>query len=199
MATTANNQKGNSMANTAKTKKTNTTPPAKKTELLVIINKTEKAESSVNALAAPVVAAAEIVASDSIKSQLCLNILAGQVDPAIIEAHGKRGGLKRLFPGMANAEANALRICLDAKPAQLVAGWSEYTAKAKRVRCISLQALAKTIREPSDSDPKVTLRDALTAWAADNAEFLDNPKKCPASLLDIFIEFELIGETEGEA
>lgn len=179
-------------------RKTNTTPPAKKTELLVVINKTEKSESSVNALAAPVVAASEIVASDSIKSQLCLNILAGQVDPAIIEAHGKRGGLKRLFPGMANAEANALRICLDAKPAKLVAGWAEYTAKAKRVRCISLQALAKTIREPSESDPKVTLRETMMIWAENNAEFLNNPKKCPATLLDIFIEFDLLGETEGD-
>ena len=174
-----------------------TTKPAQSTKaetLMICIGKTEKASTEVNAMSIPVVNAAELVASDSTKAHLCLNILAGHVDPAIREAHAKRGGLKRLFPGMANPEANALRVCLDTPREKLVAGWSKYTVAAKRVRNISLQALAKSVREPS-GETVVTLRDSLKAWIADNDKVI-NAKAFPQSLVDIFIEFDLI---EGEA
>lgn len=168
------------------------------TELLICTCKTDKAATEVNALAVAPVSVAEIVASDSVKAQLCLNIMAGKVDPAIIEAHGKRGGLKRLFPGMANAEANALRICLDAKPDALAKAWQGYTATHKRIRNITLQALAKSVRPASEGSDKVTLRDALAEWCADkkNQAIMD-AKGFPASLYDIFADYELIAE-EGE-
>ena len=173
--------------------------PAAPSELLVCINKTEKAISNINALTVPVVVASEVVASDNVKAQLCLNIMAGHVDKTIIEAHAKKGGLKRLFTGMANAEANALRVCLDAKPEALVKGWAAYTAQAKRVRNISLQALAKTVRAPSDKSDKVTLREAIMAWCADEKnQAIMNGKTFPQSLYDIFAEYDLTADGEDE-
>ena len=187
------------MANTRKqsTKPTASKPVAAPEVLLICTSKTEKATTEQNAMAVPMVEVSEIVASDSVKAHLCLNLMAGHVAPSILEAHAKRGGLKRLFPGMANAEANALRTCLDAKPAALVAGWNSHVASVKRIRSISLQALAKAIKPAAESDGKVTLRDALTAWCAENDKEL-NKKAFPQSLVDIFIEFDLLPETDEE-
>jgi hypothetical protein len=183
----------------ARTSKKSASASAAPAEILVVVNKTEKATSEINALSIPTVSVAEIVASGSVMSHLCLNILAGITDKTILEAHAKRGGLKRLFPAMANADANALRICLDTPRAKLLAGWQSYTASTKRVRAISLQAMAKSIRE-KETDVKVSLREALTAWCADakNQAIMD-VKGFPQSLYDIFADFELIaGEEEAE-
>ena len=169
--------------------------PAQKKALMICTHKTEKELSTMNAYDAPLVHAAEIKAGDNAKAHLCLNMMAGTVDKEITDAHAKHGGLKRLFPGMANAEANALRVCLDAKPEKLVAGWAEFTAKAKRVRNISIQALAKSIKEPS-GETKVTLRDALVAWCEENQKAL-GAKSFPVSLYDIFTAFNVV-DTEAD-
>lgn len=169
--------------------------PVQKKALMICTHKTEKDLLEVNAYDVAQVLPSEIVAGDNAKAHLCLNIMAGNVEAHILEAHGKRGGLKRLFPGMANAEANALRVCLDAKPETLIAGWNNFTAKAKRVRNISIQALAKSIKEPS-GETKVTLKDTLAAWCEENAKAL-NAKTFPVSLYDIFTEFGIV-ETEAD-
>lgn len=170
----------------------------KPAEVLVCVEKTNDGTiRNYNALSVPVVTVAELTATTSVMEHLCLNILAGNVAPEITEAHAKRGGLRRLFPKFCNPDLNALKNCLDIKPTALVAAWNKRASEVKRVRGITLQALYKAAKPASEQTDKVTLRDSLVKWCADNEKELDK-KSFPSSLLSLFIDFDLLPETEEE-
>ena len=188
------------MANTRKQSTKQSTQPAKVAEVMVCVEKgNDGALRNINALAAPVITVAELTASTSVMEGLCLNLMAGSVDKSIAEAHAKRGGLRRLFPKFANADINALKVCMDCKPETLVAAWQKHAETVKRIRGLSLQAIAKATKEPKQSGDKITLRDAMLAWCADATnEKIMNSKAFPQSLVDIFIQYDLLPETDGE-
>lgn len=126
-----------------------------KNELLVTLEKNTKGEAHiVNANSIGAVKATELNAADDIKQAFALNILAGHVDADIMTANSKHGGLARLFPNMANADRNAIKHLLGTDRADLLAAWEARCDRAKRVRPLSLQALAKAHkdanREPSE-------------------------------------------------
>ena len=136
-----------------------------------------------------------IFSAGNVMRTLCFNILIGDVHPDIEKAaHDKKGGLARLFNGkISEGDANAIRtlgkagyLVNDAtKAKEIRAKWEAYVEQAKRVPCISLQRLMKIVTG-SDSDPKPTLKDEISAWIT------KYPKKyalLDKDLATIFIEF----------
>jgi hypothetical protein len=173
-----------------------TTTPAKTNEVLVIIEKDNKGECrTVNALLEHVIQPSELMAANSVQAALCLNLMAGNTHADIVAAHEKHGGIARLFPTMANADKNALKKCLDSTPAKLQAAWAAHAANVKRIRGISLQAIAKAISEPKAKSDKISLREALATWCAEdsNKKIMD-AKGFPQSLYDILADYDLLGE-----
>ena len=168
--------------------------PVEKKSISVCVKKEKDDLTMRNVLDVATIKAEEVNTADNVKEALCLNMMAGRVDPAITEAHAVRGRLAKLFPNMPNAELNALRKCLDAKPEILVAGWAEFAAEAKRIRGVSIQALAKAIAEPGEK--KLTLKDALTTWCEENPKAL-TARTFPVGLFDILTKFGVV-ETEAD-
>ena len=128
-------------------------------DVLVIAEKNGEAITYHNAAAETPISPAEVKASIGVQSALCFNLLAGRVHSEIVEAFSKRGGIRRLFPSMANADHAALKSCLAANTETLRNGWDGHCAKTKRVRGITLQALAKSIREPSAESGTTSVKD----------------------------------------
>jgi len=159
----------------------------KEKALLVTIEKNGGDVIKINAADVPTMDVENINAAGDVLQSLCLNLLAGAVSGKIQDAHAKKGGLTRLFPRMSEADKNALRACLDSTPAKLTAAWEHHAEKAKRIRGVSLQALARQIREKKAAEPTASLRDTLTAWAVEHADWI-NSKSCPVSLADILLD-----------
>jgi len=138
-------------------------------DVLVIAEKNGETITYHNAAADAPISPVEVQSSLNVQSALCFNLLAGNMHGEILEAAGKRGGIRRLFPSMANADHAALKACLASNPETLRNGWAGHCAKTKRVRGITLQALAKSIRvkDPDDAGKQKSIRERLVeTWEA---------------------------------
>ena len=176
-------------------------PASVPSELLVITERNGKTELAVNALAVPTVSHAEVGAAADVVQNLCLNILAGKVDPELLASASIKGRTKRLLPKMSETDVKALVVCMKELPATLVSKWNIWCLHHKKVSRLSPQGMAKALKfDPNaEGSDKVTLRDAITAWCADakNQAIMD-AKGFPQSLYNIFAEFKCIADEEGE-
>lgn len=162
----------------------NTRTPKEEAHMWVPVQKNEKGEvGQSDALAIAPVKASEVKASGSIMQSLCLNIVSDRLDPEIREAIEKKGGIARLFNGtISDPDVAALKRVTSVKPEALRTAWATYVGNAKRVRCISLQALRKSLNEPAEKS--ATFKELVIAWAVANPDALDT---LPVELFDIII------------
>lgn len=120
-----------------------------KKETIVTIRKEGQKIEQTNAAIVGRVDASEFdtasAATATLNAKLCLNMLAGNVAPAIKKAASERGALRELMPSASNPDLNAIKVCLEKSPAELRAGWQAHVDSVKRVRSVSLQALAKSV------------------------------------------------------
>jgi len=156
------------------------------TNMWVPATKSSKGEIGViDALSVPIYTAAEVKASGSTMQGLCLNLLAGRLDADISEAIATKGGIARLFNGsLSDPEVSALKKAVAVTPAALRAAWEGYVSTRQRVRCISLQALAKSLAD-KPAEKSLSFRDRVLAWASENPEALAT---LPVALFDIIAE-----------
>ena len=128
---------------------------------------------------------------------LCLNMLADKVDPAIVRAARKRGGLARLFGGkLCDPDIKAIRVIMEVDAPTRQAAWLEFVAKAKVVRTISLSGLAKAVKKhgaEDDGEKVLTFKERLAAWCKAN----DGGRELPSSLFDLLVEADVITNDEG--
>lgn len=163
--------------------------PATPATLHIVIRKDDKGESVVDANAILSVTPDEIKTSGSIMQQLCLNIMADKLDPAIRTAVGKKGGIARMFNGsISDPDVAALKVVTAATPEALQIGWKSFVGNAKRVRCISLQAMRKSLNTPS-TDKTLTLKEAMAAWCATQDEAA--LQALDVGLYDILVQYIL--------
>lgn len=172
------------MNTTAKTTR-NTRTPKEEAHMWVPVQKNEKGEiGQSDALAVTPVKASEVKASGHIMQSLCLNIISGRLDPEIREAIKKTGGIARLFNGaISDPDVAALKRVTSVTSEALRTAWATYVGNAKRVRCISLQALRKSLNEPA-AEKSATFKELVIAWAVANPDALDT---LPVELFDIII------------
>jgi hypothetical protein len=137
-------------------------------EMLFIYTKDSKGTVSRDLLDYSTVTVDEIAEAGNVMHCLAANIMAGTVDPDIEDAAEKRGGIKRLFnkTTVSDADINALKFCVTQKPEYLRECWNEYAKKAKRVRPVTLQRLAKEAKpSKASTDKGTTLKEQLIeAW-----------------------------------
>jgi len=171
--------------------RTTKTTPASVTTCMVAVQKNEKGELALSdAFLSPVITGGEIKTAGGAMRHLCMNIMAGQLDPEIQEAINKKGGIARLFNGSLDDQSvSALKKVTKVTPEAMRAAWAAYVARMSRIRTISLQSMAKALVEPKE--PTATLKDALIAYFADKtAEGID------AALFDIAVQFDLLPKAE---
>lgn len=199
MATTENVKATAKATKNAGKKKPTHTEPLKK-ELMICVAKDAKGPRSVNALDVPPVTTVAIVNAGREKANLCLNLLADNVDKTIRDAIDSRGGIARLFNGkISDPEISAMKKIVAVAADVRVKAWKAYTLAAKKVRTISLQGLAKAIaayQKPAGDkkEEPVKLRPLLVAWCKDH-----DTGELPASLYDILVNANIIVEDEEEA
>jgi hypothetical protein len=137
-------------------------------EMLFIYSKDSKGTISRDLMDYSTVTVDEIAEAGNVFHCLAANIMAGKVDPDIEDAAEKRGGIKRLFnkTTVSDADINALKFCVTQKPEYLRECWNEYAKKAKRVRPVTLQRLAKEAKpSKASTDRGATLKEQLIeAW-----------------------------------
>jgi hypothetical protein len=137
-------------------------------EMLFIYSKDSKGTVSRDLLDYSTVTVEEIAEAGNVMHCLAANIMAGKTDPEIEDAAEKRGGIKRLFnkTTVSDADINALKFCVTQKPEYLRECWNEYAKKAKRVRPVTLQRLAKEAKpSKASTDKGATLKEQLIeAW-----------------------------------
>jgi len=140
-----------------------------KKEILVTIRKTTtKADGAQierhNAAIESPVTAAEIntaaAGQKAINAKLCMNLFAGKVSQEIKTAAKAKGGLRKLMPEVSNADANALRVCLEQTPAKLRAAWQTHVDGKKRVHGVTLQAMAKQFADKPEQ-PSVPFKQRM--------------------------------------
>jgi hypothetical protein len=158
---------------------------------MVAIQKNEKGELALSdAFLSPVITGGEIKTAGGAMRHLCMNILAGRLDPEIAEAIAKKGGIARLFNGSLDDQSvSALKKVTKVTPDAMRKAWAAYVARMSRVRTISLQSMAKALVEPKE--PTATLKDAMTAYFAGKTA-----DKIDADLYDIAVQFDLLPKVE---
>lgn len=173
------------MSTNTKTRTTRTTSVKPEAHMWVPVQKNDKGEvGQSDALAIAPVKASEVKASGSVMQSLCLNIISGRIDPEIREAIKKTGGIARLFNGtISDPDVAALKRVTSVTPEALRTAWATYVGNAKRVRCISLQALRKSLNEPA-AEKSASFKELVIAWAVANPDALDT---LPVELFDIII------------
>jgi hypothetical protein len=172
--------------------------PKKATE--IITQKTGNAVSLVMAKDVQSVTVEAICNAGSALQLLCLNVLVGNVANAIINAAGERGGITKLFGGkISDADLAAINRLVKAGyftndpklAAEIREKWAAFVNEAKRVRCISLQRLAKIIGMGAKEEKPASLKERLAAWVAANPKSVDT---LPRDLFDIFVDASIITE-----
>lgn len=197
MSTTENTKATNKATKNEGKKKPGHDAPLKRELLVIVAKDTKGATRSVNALDVAPVTTVAIVSAGREKANLCLNLLADNVDKTIRDAIDSRGGIARLFNGkISDPEISAMKRIVAVAADIRVAAWKAFTLTAKRVRTISLQGLAKAIaayQKPAGDkkEEPVKLRPLLVAWCKDH-----DTGELPASLYDILVNANIIAEEE---
>lgn len=123
----------------------------KKKEIIITVRKHGQKIEQTNAAIVGRVDASEFdtasAAQATLNAKLCMNLLAGNVDPAIKKAAAERGELRKLLPSASNADLNAIKACMGLPPTALRKGWQAHVDAVKRVHGVTLQALAKSMAE----------------------------------------------------
>lgn len=123
----------------------------KKKEIIITVRKHGQKIEQHNAALDGRVAASEFdtasAAQSTLNAKLCMNLLAGNVDPAIKKAAAERGELRKLMPNSSNADINAIKVCAGMAATALRKGWQDHVDSVKRVHGVTLQALAKSVAE----------------------------------------------------
>lgn len=117
----------------------------KEKEIRVSVGGTAETPIYIDAAGVPVVKAAEIAASGNVLKALALNILAGNIDAALLDKDGQ----KVAFASRAVKDSKtAFSKLLACKASDIRAAWEAEQAGRKRLTEPTLQALAKCMREP---------------------------------------------------
>jgi len=169
-------------------------------KLSVIIQKAKGGTmTTLDANTVATVTAETLVTAAAFWPALCLNMMADKVDPAIVKAAKKRGGLARLFGGkLCDPDIKALKVILEVDAPTRQAAWLAYVTKAKVIRTISLSGLSKAVKlhnKDDDGDKALTFKEKLAQWCAEN----DGGRELPASLFDLLVEADVITTDEGAA
>jgi len=97
----------------------------------------------------PVVLLDELKTAGETAADFAMNLLAGRVDPRIMEAANKRGGLKRMLadPGiLSGTDTKAISAVLAVPVEKRIRAWEAHADTVKRFRGVSLQGIAKGLR-----------------------------------------------------